>query len=207
MAKVLFIKANDRPADQATSVKLYDTFIDSYKNSNQADEITELDLFNVELPYYDNSIITALYKQGQGMELTQEEVSKTNLVNGYLEQFLAADKIVFAFPLWNFTVPAQLVTYISYLSQAGKTFKYSANGPVGLVTDKKVVLLHARGGVYSAEPMANIESALRFVKGAIGLWGIQAQEVIIEGHNQFPDRAQDILAAGLEEAKQLAAAF
>ncbi|BBH20528.1 FMN-dependent NADH-azoreductase 1 [Paenibacillus baekrokdamisoli] len=207
MAKVLFIKANDRPADQATSVKLYDAFIKAYTSSNPTDEITELDLFNVELPYYDNSFITALYKQGQGLELTEEETAKAKLVNSYLDQFLAADKIVFAFPLWNFTTPAQLVTYISYLSQAGKTFKYTAAGPVGLVTDKKVVLLHARGSVYSEGPMSNIEAALRFVKGTIGLWGLKAEEVIIEGHNQFPDRAQDILNTGLEEAKQLAATF
>ncbi|MFC5650224.1 FMN-dependent NADH-azoreductase [Paenibacillus solisilvae] len=207
MANVLFIKANDRPADQAISVKMYDTFVKSYVESNPNDEITELDLFNVELPYYDNQTLTALYKLNQGYELSAEEASAAELVNGYLDQFLAADKVVFAFPLWNFTVPAQLTTYISYLSQAGKTFKYTEQGPVGLVTGKKVVLLHARGGVYSAGPMADIEAALRFVKAAIGLWGIQAEEVIIEGHNQAPDRAKDIVEAGLAQTKQLAAAF
>lgn len=207
MAKVLFIKANDRPADQAISVKMYDTFVKSYAESNPSDEITELDLFNVELPYYDNQTLTAIYKLNQGYELSAEEASTAKLVNGYLDQFLAADKVVFAFPLWNFTVPAQLTTYISYLSQAGKTFKYTEQGPVGLITGKKAVLLHARGGVYSTGPMADIESALRFVKAAIGLWGIQAEEVIIEGHNQAADRAKDIVDAGLEQTKQLAAAF
>ncbi len=54
------------------------------------------------------------------MELTAEEEKAVATVDQYLNQFLEADKVVFAFPLWNFTVPAPLITYISYLSQAGK---------------------------------------------------------------------------------------
>lgn len=114
---------------------------------------------------------------------------------------------VIAFPLWNFAAPAPLTTYLSYLTRAGKTFNYTAEGPVGLVGDKKVILLNARGGVYSEGPMAAIESAIRPVKGVFGLFGIQTQEVIIEGHNQFKDRTDDIIADGLREITKAAAAF
>jgi FMN-dependent NADH-azoreductase len=110
-----------------------------------------------------------------------------------LDQFLAADKIVIAFPLWNFTAPAPLFSYISYIPRIGKTFNYTAEGPVGLVGDKKVVLLNARGGIYSVEPMASIESAIRPLKATLGLLGIQPIEVIIEGHNQFKDRSEEII--------------
>lgn len=65
------------------------------------------------------------------------------------DQFLATDKIVIAFPLWNFATPAPVTTYISYLTRAGKTFTYTVEGPVGHAGDKKIVLLNARGGVYS----------------------------------------------------------
>ncbi|GAA3321407.1 hypothetical protein GCM10020331_037120 [Ectobacillus funiculus] len=64
-----------------------------------------------------------MFKLGKGLELTAEEQAAANLVNKYLNQFLAADKVVFAFPLWNFTVPAVLHTYLDYLSQAGKNFQ------------------------------------------------------------------------------------
>ncbi|SDW23000.1 Flavodoxin-like fold [Paenibacillus sp. CF384] len=64
-------------------------------------------------------------------------------------------------PFVKATVPAPLVTYISYLAQAGRTFKYTAEGPVGLAGDKKVVLLSARGGDYSNEFMAAMEAANR----------------------------------------------
>ncbi|MCK9907401.1 NAD(P)H-dependent oxidoreductase, partial [Frankia sp. Cpl3] len=79
--------------------------------------------------------------------------------------------VVFAFPLWNFTVPAPLHTYVDYLSQAGKTFSYTAEGPVGLAGDKKVALLNARGGVYSEQPMASWEMAVNFITNVLTFWG------------------------------------
>ncbi|MFB0842744.1 FMN-dependent NADH-azoreductase [Paenibacillus oleatilyticus] len=208
MSNVLFIKANDRPADQAVSVKLYDEFLKSYREANPQDQITELDLFAANPPYYNSVMMTGLFKQGKGMELTAEEKAAADVANAYLDQFLAADKVVFAFPLWNFTIPAQLTTYLYYLCQAGKTFKYTEQGPQGLVTDKKVALLNARGSVYSEGPMASIEMSLNYVKTIMGFIGVtDLTTVVVEGHNQFPDRNAEIVQAGLRQAAQAASAF
>lgn len=208
MSKVLFVKVNDRPADQSMSVKMYDAFLASYKESHPNDEIIELDLFKENLPYYGNEAITAMFKKGRGMELTAEEENISALVEKYLNQFLSVDKAVFAFPLWNATVPAPLVTYISYLAQAGKMFKYTAEGPVGYAGDKKVMLLSSRGSDYSTEQMAPYEMAVNYVKSAISLWGIHNPEVVvIEGHNQYVDRTQEIIADGLEATAKAAVAF
>ncbi|MEK4013249.1 FMN-dependent NADH-azoreductase [Peribacillus sp. FSL M8-0224] len=208
MTKVLFVKVNDRPADQAISSKMYDTFLQAYKETHHADEVTELDLFKEELPYYGNTAITGLYKRNQGLELTAEEESAAKLVDQYLNQFMAMDKVVFAFPLWNSTVPAPLITYLSYLAQAGKMFNYTAEGPVGYAGDKKVMLLNARGSDYALEGMASAEMAVSLVKNIIGLWGINNPEtVVIEGHNQYPDRSQKIIADGLENVAKAAEAF
>ncbi|MFK2824112.1 FMN-dependent NADH-azoreductase [Bacillus sp. B190/17] len=208
MSKVLFIKANDRPADQAVSSKMYETFVNTFKEANPHAEITELDLFELDLPYYGNTAITGSYKRSQGLELTAEEAKAADIVEQYLNQFLAAEKVVFAFPLWNFTVPAPLVTYISYLSQAGKTFKYTEQGPVGLAGDKKVAVLSARGSDYSSEQMASMEMAVNYVTILLNFWGIKDFEtVIIEGHNQYPERSQEIVADGLEKVAKAAAKF
>ncbi|WP_421617292.1 FMN-dependent NADH-azoreductase [Brevibacillus sp. TJ4] len=208
MSKVLLIKANDRPIEQGVSVKLYHAFADSYKKNHPNDEVVELDLFAEDLPYYGNDLITAMFKAGRGMELTAEEKRGADKVNSYLDQFLAADKVVIAFPLWNFTVPAVLHTYMDYLSQAGKTFRYTENGPVGLMGDKKVALLTARGGVYSEGPAAAIEMASKYVKTLLGFWGISnITEVIVEGHNQFPDKAEQIVQEGVDKAAKLAETF
>ncbi|MGG4452440.1 MULTISPECIES: FMN-dependent NADH-azoreductase [Brevibacillus] len=208
MSKVLFIKANDRPVEQATSVKLYEAFTKTYRETHPNDEIAELDLFAANLPYYGNDLLTAMWKAGNGIELTAEEQKGADLVNKYLNQFADADKVVIAFPMWNFTVPAVLHTYVDYLSQAGKTFKYTAEGLVGLMGDKKVALLSARGGVYSEGPMAEMELANKYMRTVLGFWGISnVTEVIVEGHNQFQDKAAEIVAAGVEKAVKLAESF
>ncbi|PLR82912.1 FMN-dependent NADH-azoreductase [Bacillus canaveralius] len=208
MANVLFVKANSRPAEQAVSVQLYEAFLNSYKESHPEDQITELDLFAENLPYYDTDKINGMFKLGRGLELTPEEQQATELVNKYLDQFIAADKVVFGFPLWNFTIPAVLHTYFDYLGQAGKTFRYTQEGPEGLLSDKQVVLLNARGGVYSEGPAASIEMAVNYVMTVLGFWGIKdVTTVIVEGHNQFPDRAADIIEEGIARAATAANQF
>ncbi|MBW7456443.1 FMN-dependent NADH-azoreductase [Paenibacillus sepulcri] len=208
MSHVLFIKANNRPSDQAVSVKLYESFLKTYKQNNPDDLVTELNLFEADLPYYDNDMLTGLFKLSKGFETTPEEQKAADLANTYLDQFIGADKVVFAFPLWNFTIPAQLLTYLFYLNQAGKAFKYTEQGPVGLLGGKKIALLQARGGVYTDSPMASFEMSLNYVKNTLSFWGITDPEVVVvEGHNQFPDRAETIVSEGVAKAAELAAAF
>ncbi|MGR9542147.1 FMN-dependent NADH-azoreductase [Priestia megaterium] len=208
MSYTLFIKANDRSASEAVSVKLYDAFLESYQQSHQDEEIIELNLFQEELPYLGADMINGQFKLARGLEVTAAENKAAETANYYLEQFVEADKIVIAFPLWNFTVPAVLHTYFDYLNQAGKTFKYTPDGPVGLLGDKKVMLLNARGGVYSEGPAADVEMAVKYVSSVLQFFGIaDVNSVIIEGHNQFPDRAQEIIESGLEQAAQAAKTF
>ena len=208
MSYTLFIKANDRSASEAVSMKLYDAFLESYQQSHQDEEIIELNLFQEELPYLGADMINGQFKLARGLEVTAAENKAAETANYYLEQFVEADKIVIAFPLWNFTVPAVLHTYFDYLNQAGKTFKYTPEGPVGLLGDKKVMLLNARGGVYSEGPAADVEMAVKYVSSVLQFFGIaDVNSVIIEGHNQFPDRAQEIIESGLEQAAQAAKTF
>lgn len=208
MSNVLFIKANSRPAEQSVSVKLYDTFIENYRAAHAEDTITELDLFEENLPYYDTDKINGMFKSANGMELTEAEQHAADLVVPYLDQFLAADKMVFVFPLWNFTVPAVLHTYFDYLAQAGKTFKYTPEGPVGLLKGKKAAIVNARGGVYSEGPAKSNEMAVNYVTNMLTFWGVEDIEtVVVEGHNQFPDKADDIIADGLKETARLSHSF
>ncbi|MGC6588820.1 FMN-dependent NADH-azoreductase [Paenibacillus sp. Dod16] len=204
MTTTLFIQANNRPIEHAVSVKMYEAFLSSYKESHPQDWIMEVNLFHEHLPYLGTTMITGNYKVAQGMALTQEEEAEQQIVCKYLEQFLAADKIVIAFPLWNLTVPAVLHTYLDYLHQPRKTFKYTAEGMVGLLPDKKVALLNARGGVYGEHD----ELAVNFVKKHLRVFGIRdITTIVIEGHNQYPDRSQSIIAEGLRNTALAAKMF
>ncbi|MEK4537078.1 FMN-dependent NADH-azoreductase [Peribacillus sp. FSL K6-1552] len=208
MTKVLFVKANNRPANQAVSVKLYEAFLASYKESHPNDTVVELDLYKEELPYVGVDMINGTFKASRGLDLTAEEAKAVTVADKYLEQFLAADKVVFGFPLWNLTIPAVLHTYIDYLNRAGKTFKYTPEGPVGLIGDMKIVLLNASGGVYSEGPKAEVEMAVKYVASMMSFFGVKnIEKVVIEGHNQFSDKAEEIIAAGLEKAVKVASTF
>ncbi|MFB6801644.1 FMN-dependent NADH-azoreductase [Peribacillus butanolivorans] len=205
MTKVLFVRANNRPANQAVSVKLYEAFLASYKESHPNDTVVELDLYKEELPYVGVDMINGTFKASRGLDLTVEEAKAVTVADKYLEQFIAADKVVFGFPLWNLTIPAVLHTYIDYLNRAGKTFKYTPDGPVGLIGDKKIVLLNASGGVYSEGPKAEVEMAVKYVASMMSFFGVKnIEKVVIEGHNQFPDKAEEIIAEGLEKAVKVA---
>ncbi|UOK49446.1 FMN-dependent NADH-azoreductase (plasmid) [Bacillus tropicus] len=208
MTTVLFVKANNRPANQAVSVKLYEAFLASYKEAHPNDTVIELDLYKEELPYVGVDMINGAFKASRGLDLTAEEAQAVAVADKYLDQFLAVDKVVFGFPLWNLTIPAVLHTYIDYLNRAGKTFKYTPEGPVGLIGDKKIALLNASGGVYSKGPKAEMEMAVKYVASMMGFFGVKDMEkVVIEGHNQFPDKAEEIISAGLEKAAKVATTF
>lgn len=219
MSTVLFIKANNRSVEEAVSVKLYYSFLERYKETHPDDAVLELDLFTQHLPYLDANLADGLTKVKQGIQLTPEEQKAISIADQYLDQFLEADKVVIAFPLWNMTIPAVLHTYLDYLNRAGKTFRYTPpedikdkNDPfasaTGLIPDKKIALLNARGGVYSQGPNAILEMGVNYVKNTFGFYGVKNIEiVIIEGHHQFPDQAKEIIQKGLEKSKIVAERF
>ncbi|KKI88469.1 FMN-dependent NADH-azoreductase [Bacillus sp. SA1-12] len=208
MATVLFIKANSRPIEQAVSVQMYQAFLETYKETHPEDHIIELDVFQENLPYYDTDKINGMFKLAKNLELTPEEKNATDIVNKYLNQFLSVDKVVFAFPLWNFTIPAALHTYLDYIGQVGKTFSYTAEGPVGLLSDKKVVLLNASGGIYSEGPAQSLEMSVSYLKVLLNFWGVQdITTIVIEGHNQYPNKAEEIIKTGIMEAIKVAQTF
>lgn len=208
MTTVLFIKANNRPAAQAVSVKLYEAFLASYKESHPNDTVVELDLYNEDLPYVGVDMINGTFKSSRGIDLTEKEAEVVAIADKYLNQFLEADKVVFGFPLWNLTIPAVLHTYIDYLNRAGKTFKYTPNGPVGLIANKKIALLNASGGVYSTGPASEIEMAVKYVANMMGFFGAtDIETIVIEGHSQSPDKSEEIISTGLNKAIKLAITF
>lgn len=84
-----------------------------------------------------------------------------------LEEFLAADEIVIGAPIYNFGVPSQLKAWIDRIVVAGKTFRYTANGPEGLARGKKVIIALTRGGVHDGQEFG--ESYLKFVFAFLGI--------------------------------------
>jgi FMN-dependent NADH-azoreductase len=211
MARVLYITAHPHNETQSYSMAVGKAFIDSYKQMNSNDEVVHLDLYKENIPHIDADVFSGWGKlrSGQGFEeLTTEEKEKVARLNELSEQFVAADKYVFVTPLWNFSFPPIMKAYLDSVAVAGKTFKYTEQGPIGLLTDKKALHIQARGGVYSEGPAAQMEMGHRYISVMMSFFGIPALEgLFVEGHNAMPDKAQEIKENAIARARDLAHTF
>ncbi|MEZ0479942.1 FMN-dependent NADH-azoreductase [Planococcus sp. SSTMD024] len=202
MENILVVKANNRPASEGVSSKMHEVFMENLKTDA---EVNTFDVFAEDMPYFGQDFFDAMQKSAQAEELSDLEQRILTAANKAMDAFMDADVVVFAFPLWNMTIPAALQTFIDYVYRAGMTFKYTEEGPVGLVPEKKVIILNARGGVYSTPEAAPSEMSVNYIRGIMNFFGItDIEEVIIEGHNMYPDRAEQIIADGMERVKESA---
>ncbi|NWD52742.1 NAD(P)H-dependent oxidoreductase, partial [Pseudomonas gingeri] len=91
-----------------------------------------------------------------------------------IEEFLAADAIVIAAPMYNFTIPTQLKAWIDRIAVAGKTFRYTENGPEGLAGGKKLVIVSTSGGLHVGQPTGVAhEDYLKVLFGFLGITDIE----------------------------------
>jgi FMN-dependent NADH-azoreductase len=211
MVRVLYITAHPHNETQSYSMAVGKAFIDSYKQVNSSDEVVHLDLYKENIPHIDADVFSGWGKlrSGQGFdELTTEEKEKVGRLNELSEQFVGADKYVFVTPLWNFSFPPIMKAYLDSVAVAGKTFKYTEQGPIGLLTDKKALHIQARGGIYSEGPAAQMEMGHRYISVMMSFFGVPSLDgLFVEGHNAMPDKAQEIKENAIARAKDLAHTF
>ena len=211
MAKVLYITAHPHDDTQSYSMAVGKAFIDTYKEANENDEVVHLDLYREHIPQIDADVFSGWGKlqSGKGFEeLSASEKEKVQRLNELSEEFIEADKYVFVTPLWNFSFPPVMKAYFDSVSVAGKAFKYTENGPVGLLTDKKAIHIQARGGVYSEGPAAEMEMGHRYFTTMMQFYGVPSYDgLFVEGHNAMPDKAEEIKQNAIERAKDKAHTF
>lgn len=98
---------------------------------------------------------------------------------GALDEFLATDIVVIGAPMYNFTVPSQLKAWIDRILIAGKTFRYTASGPQGLVGGKRVIIASSRGGLYAAGmPFAANDFQEKYLRTVFAFIGIEDVEIV-----------------------------
>ncbi|MGO4499190.1 FMN-dependent NADH-azoreductase [Paenibacillus sp. 2RAB27] len=211
MATVLHITAHPHDHQTSYSMAVGKAFIDAYREANPNDEVIPIDLYRVQVPHIDADVFSGWGKLRSGQDfssLSSEESAKVGRISELTEQFIAADKYVFVTPMWNFSFPPVMKAYLDALCVAGKTFKYTEAGPVGLLSGKKALHIQARGGVYSEGPAASMESGHRYISIIMAFFGImETQGLFVEGHNQFPDKAAQIKEDAIMRAKDLAHTF
>jgi len=154
--------------------------------------VTLRDLARDPLPHIDDDFVAAT-RSPTGPQ-TERQRSQLAQSDALVDELLAADLIVIAAPMINFTIPSNLKTWIDYVARAGRTFRYSEKGPQGLVTGKQVILVVARGGVYAGNPALDFQ--VPYLKSVLGFLGMTDVEVIeVEGTAFGPEVAEKAVEA------------
>lgn len=198
MSKVLYIKANIKSEGESRTFKVSDSFVEEYKRNNPEDEIITLDLYKENIDFLRADDLGKLFGP-------KDEESKNNSILKYAYEFAAADKYIIAAPMWNLSFPAILKAYIDYVSISGITFKYTAEGPVGLLNNKKAVHIVSRGGAYDNSPY---EMGDRYLRTILGFFGIKDIETIaIDNLDVIGVNVEEKVEEGIEKATSLAKKF
>ncbi|EOI6603232.1 FMN-dependent NADH-azoreductase [Vibrio parahaemolyticus] len=187
MSRVLALKSSIL-GDYSQSNKLVEDFI---KNVDQ-DKLTVRDLAANPLPVLDFAVATAL-RATEDLSLEQQAV--VDLSDTLIEEVKAADTLVIAAPMYNFTIPTQLKNWIDLIARAGVTFKYTENGVQGLIEGKKAIVVTTRGGIHKDSPTDNVTPYLRTVLGFVGITDVEF--VYAEALNMGEDAA----SKGISEAQ------
>ena len=184
----------------ANSTRVADSIVARLRSGNPTATLVKRDLANDPHPALDESTLGALFTPAEQRTAEQAAVVARN--DALIAEVQAADVIVLGVPMYNFGITAQLKSWIDAIARAGVTFRYTENGPEGLLKGKKVYVGLARGGKYRG---TDADTQVPYLKTVLGFLGItDIHFIYAEGLNMGPEAA----AQGFAQAEaDLAAAF
>jgi len=178
--------------DNGQSTQLANRFIEKWRAANPAGQVIVRDLALEPVPHIDAARFGAfLAKPGEHTAAQAEVVRESDAL---IDELKRADVVVLGLPMYNFGIPSTLKAYFDHIARAGVTFKYTQNGPVGLLTGKEVYVFAARGGLYAGTPK---DTQTAYMREFLGFLGMSAVEfVYAEGLAVSPkSKAQSIGSA------------
>ena len=151
------------------------------------------------LPLIDEDWVTANYTAADQRSGAQRD--KLALSDELVAELAAADVVVIGAPIYNFSIPATLKAWIDLIARAQLTFRYTENGPVGLLEDKKTYVIAPSGGVPVGSPA---DFATPYLRHALGFIGITDVAIIgAQGADRGNDQALDEARARIAELVHL----
>lgn len=169
MSNLLAITSSPNP--QGVTSGLIENFVENYQAASPKTDVVRRDLGLTPPPHLDGATIGAFYTQPEDAnEATQAQLALSDEMVSELE---AANVIVIAAPMHNFGLASGLKSWIDHVARVGRTFAYTEDGPKGLLADKKVFVLGARGGDYSeSSPAHGMDFVTPYLKTVLGFIGL-----------------------------------
>lgn len=196
--KILQINTAAR-SEGANSSKLADAISSRLKVKHPEAVLEVLDLAANPHPVLDEAALGALFTPPD--QRTPDQAARVALDDALIAQTQSADVITLGVPMYNFGVPVQLKTWIDAIARAGVTFRYTENGPEGLIKGKKVYLALARGGIYRDTPNDSQVPYLKTVLGFLGMTDIEC--VYAEGLAMGEEAAVQAFASAEAQLDEL----
>ena len=184
-------------SEAGNSSKLVANYLD--KLAGKDVKLDLLDLNKAQLPHLTQQEMAAWMTAPE--ERTQAQAELAAISDALLSRLEEADEVVIGLPMYNLGVPSTFKAWIDRLARAGKSFKYTETGPVGLIADKPVTVLAARGGVYAG---TDYDTQISYIRHIFGLMGITSVNfVYAEGLNMGEEAAEKAFSAANEKFIEL----
>jgi len=204
MCNILYLNSSPR-GSASYSQQVAENVIRDLRAHAPDAKVTLRDLAQAPLPHIDDDFVAAT--RGADGPRTQRQRAILAQSDALVDELLAADVVVIAAPMINFTVSTTLKSWFDYVARAGRTFRYSEAGPQGLVTGKRVILVSASGGIYSGENAA-FDFQVPWLRNILAFLGMTQVEVIrVEGTAMGPQAAEQALARATAQARETVAAL
>lgn len=187
-------------AENSQSSRLSDQFVAAWRAANPSGKVIVRDLAANAVPHLTGERFGAFLAKPE--DRTPEQQLVVNYSDALIDELRNADVVAIGLPMYNFGIPSTLKAYFDHIARSGVTFQYTANGPQGLLTGKKVVVFAARGGAYAGTPM---DTQTGYVRDFLRFLGMSDVEfVYAEGLAMGEDSKQAAIANAEKAIRVLA---
>lgn len=204
MTRILYLSSSPR-GNASYSNKIAADVVDELRKAHPGASVVERDLSREPLQHLNEDFTAALATPEDRRSPAQRLwIAKADAL---IDELFAADIVVIGVAMINFTIPSTLKSWIDHVSRAGRTFRYTADGkPEGLLKGKRVIVVHAKGGIYSTEQARGFDFVAPYLRHVLGFLGVQDVSVIdVEGTGLGDDAVQNALSKGQQCAQAVVA--
>lgn len=195
--KILQVNSSAR-AEGSHSTKLANALVERLSATQPQAVVTVRDLGRTPHPMLDETALQALFTPAE--QRTSEQAARVALDDALIAEIQSAEVVVLGVPMYNFGVPAQLKSWIDAISRAQVTFRYTEQGPEGLLKGKKVYVVLTRGGLYRNTPTDTQTPYLKTLFGFLGMTDVQF--MYAEGLAMGPEAEQAALVSAQQQIEE-----
>lgn len=187
--------------DDGQSAQLADRFIARYRETTPEARVIRRDLAASPVPHLTAARFTAALTPVE--ERTDQQAREAAIADPLIQELEDADVLVIGSPTYNFGVPSTLKAWFDHVARAGRTFRYTADGPEGLLANKAAYVFIASGGQYAGSDLDFQTPYIRHFLGFLGITNVHF--VYAEGLAMGEDASRQALKAARRSVEQLAA--